>query len=155
MLRSNETWLDAGVSRTMSNASEPAPLKRLGWSLARRCPECGSGNVFRTYLHQREKCPACGLQLDRGERDFFIGAYTINLIVAEMLVFFGGIAVLRLTWPDVPWDGLMYGLATLMVIAPIVLYPVSRQLWLATDLIFRPSEAADFGDGQAGGQTAG
>ena len=95
-------------------------------------------------MHQRESCPACGMRLDRGERDFFIGAYTINLIVAEMLVFFGGIAVLRLTWPDVPWDGLMYGLGALMVIAPIVLYPFARQVWLATDLILRPSEPDDF-----------
>ena len=115
--------------------------------MARRCPECGSRNVFRAYLHQRESCPACGLRLDRGERDFFIGAYTINLIVAEMLVFFGGIAVLRLTWPNVPWNGLMYGLGALMIVAPIVFYPVSRQLWLATDLIFRPSEPSDFVEG--------
>lgn len=123
---------------------KPSASKRLLWSLARRCPNCGNGNVFRSYMHQRESCPACGMRLDRGERDFFIGAYTINLIVAEMLVFFGGIAVLRLTWPDVPWDGLMYGLGALMVIAPIVLYPFARQVWLATDLILRPSEPDDF-----------
>lgn len=76
-----------------------------------------------------------------------MGAYTINLIVAELLVFFGGLAVLRFTWPEVPWDALMYGLAALMVVAPIVVYPVSRQLWLATDLILRPSEPDDFDSG--------
>jgi uncharacterized protein (DUF983 family) len=123
---------------------KPSPSKRLLWSLARRCPNCGSGNVFRSYLHQRASCPACGLRLDRGERDFFIGAYTINLIVAEMLVFFGGLVVLGTTWPDVPWDGMMYGLGALMIIAPIVLYPFSRQVWLAADLILRPSEQDDF-----------
>lgn len=122
----------------------PSRLRRVTWSLLRRCPNCGSGNVFRSYLPQRESCPACGLRLDRGERDFFIGAYTINLIVAELLVFFGGLAVLRLSWPDVPWNALMYGLAALMVIAPIVLYPFSRQLWLVADLILRPSEPEDF-----------
>jgi uncharacterized protein (DUF983 family) len=121
-----------------------SPARRLLWSMLRRCPNCGSGNVFRSYMHQRDRCPSCDLRLDRGERDFFIGAYTINLIVAEMLVFFGGLAVLMLTWPDVPWDALMYGLGGLMVIGPIVLYPFSRQVWLATDLILRPSEPADF-----------
>lgn len=129
----------------------PSPVRRITWSLLRRCPNCGSGNVFRSYLHQRDNCPACGLRLDRGERDFFIGAYTINLIVAEMLVFFGGLAVLGLSWPDVPWDALMYGLAALMVIAPIALYPFSRQLWLATDLILRPSEPDDFAAGTPSG----
>jgi hypothetical protein len=38
----------------------------------------------------------------------------------------------------------MWGLAALMVAAPILLYPLSRQLWLACDLVFRPAESADF-----------
>lgn len=100
--------------------------------------------MFRSYLRQRPACPTCGIRLDRGEADFFIGAYTLNLIAAELLVVFGGLLVLGLTWPDVPWNLLTYGLAALMVGAPVALYPVSRQLWLATDLIFRPPEASDF-----------
>jgi uncharacterized protein (DUF983 family) len=127
--------------------TESAPRRAariLGWAALRRCPNCGSGDIFRSYLHQRDSCPTCRLKLDRGERDFFIGAYTINLIVAELLVFFGGMAFLVYSWPDVPWTGLMWGLAILMVVAPIALYPVSRQLWLGFDLIFRPPEAADF-----------
>lgn len=76
----------------------------------------------------------------------FIGAYTINLIVAELIVFFGGLAALLFTWPDVPWTALTWGLAAAMVIGPIVLYPWSLQLWLATDLIFRPSEPSDFAE---------
>jgi hypothetical protein len=84
------------------------------------------------------------MRMDRGEADFFIGAYTINLIVAELLVFFSGIAVLLRTWPEVPWTGLMYGLAALMVAAPIAMYPYARQFWLGCDLIFRPPEDADF-----------
>lgn len=123
----------------------PTAVATLGRALLRQCPNCGARNIFRSYFNQKPQCPGCRLLLDRGERDFFIGAYTINLIVAEMLVFFGGILVLLLTWPAVPWDGLMYGLGALMVAAPIVLYPVSRQLWLATDLLLRPPEAADFG----------
>src|SRR5688572_29747200 len=95
-------------------------------------------------MHHRSVCPTCGLRLDRGEKDFFIGAYTINLIVAELIVFFGGIGTLLVTWPDVPWRGLTWTMIALMVISPIVLYPFSQQLWLATDLIFRPAEADDF-----------
>ena len=120
------------------------PLTVIGRALARRCPNCGGRNVFRSYLREREACPTCGLRLDRGERDFFIGAYTLNLIAAELLVVIGGLLVLRVTWPDVPWNLLMYGLAVLMIAAPVALYPFSRQLWLATDLIFRPAEPADF-----------
>jgi uncharacterized protein (DUF983 family) len=101
--------------------------------------------VFRSYLHQRATCPRCGLRLDRGEADFFIGAYTINLIVAEIIVFFGGLAAILFTWPEVPWTLLMWSLVALMVISPILLYPFSRQFWLAFDLIFRPAEEVDYG----------
>ena len=124
-----------------------APARRttlLVRAFLRRCPNCGGRNAFRSYLHQRDACPACGLRLDRGEHDFFIGAYTINLIVAELLVVFLGLVVMILTWPAVPWDGLMYGLAALMIVAPVVLYPFSRQAWLAIDLILRPAEPTDF-----------
>jgi hypothetical protein len=82
--------------------------------------------------------------MDRGEADFFIGAYTINLIVAEVLVVLGGFGIGMATWPDVPWNILTLLLAALMVAAPIALYPVSRQLWLALDLIFQPPRRGDF-----------
>jgi uncharacterized protein (DUF983 family) len=118
--------------------------RMLGRALRRRCPVCGGDDIFRSYMTQRESCPGCGLLLDRGERDFFIGAYTINLIVAELIVFVGGIGVLVGTWPNVPWTALTYGLVTLMVLAPIVLYPYSRQAWLACDLVFRSAESTDF-----------
>lgn len=133
---------DAGTGKNPSAVRRAARI--LARATARQCPNCGSGNVFQSYLRQRAACPACSLRLDRGETDFFIGAYTINLIVAELLVFFGGMAVLIRTWPDVPWTGLTWGLAALMVAAPVALYPYSRQLWLACDLIFRPPTPGDF-----------
>jgi uncharacterized protein (DUF983 family) len=117
----------------------------LGRAAVRRCPNCGGAGIFRSYLRQRPTCPRCGLRLDRGQTDFFIGAYTINLIVAEIIVFFGGLAAILFTWPDVPWALVMWGLVGLMVVSPIVLYPVSRQFWLAVDLIFRPAEEVDYG----------
>jgi uncharacterized protein (DUF983 family) len=138
------------TTRPPSAAARAASI--LGRALLRRCPNCGSAGIFRSYLHQADSCPSCGLRLDRGERDFFIGAYTINLIVAELIVFFGGILVLLRTWPDVPWTGLMWGLAALMVAAPVLLYPLSRQVWLAFDLIFRPAEPSDFEGSEVAGR---
>jgi uncharacterized protein (DUF983 family) len=118
----------------------------LARAAVRRCPHCGGTGLFRSYLHQRHACPHCGLRLDRGERDFFIGAYTINLIVAELVVVAGALVVALATWPDVPWTALMWGLALLMVVVPILLYPLSRQLWLGFDLIFQPARVSDFED---------
>ncbi|HSJ06575.1 MAG TPA: DUF983 domain-containing protein [Longimicrobiales bacterium] len=100
--------------------------------------------MFRSYLHHRESCPACGLRLDRGEPDFFIGAYTVNLIVAELVAVGVAVGIGLATWPDVPWTALTWGLAGLIILTPIVLYPVSKQLWLALDLLFQPPGESDF-----------
>lgn len=116
----------------------------LGRAVLRRCPNCGGSGIFRSYLQPLPFCPSCCLQLDRGEHDFFVGAYTLNLIAAELIVVAGGLAVLLLTWPAVPWTLLTYGLAALVVVVPILTYPWSRQLWLAVDLIFQPPEPRDF-----------
>jgi uncharacterized protein (DUF983 family) len=132
--------------RTPGENSLVRASRILGRAVWRRCPNCGGTDVFRTYLQPRVACPDCGLRFDRGERDFFIGAYTINLIVAELVVVFGGLAVAMSTWPDVPWTALTWGLAALMVIVPILLYPYSRQLWLGFDLIFQPPRVSDFDD---------
>jgi uncharacterized protein (DUF983 family) len=113
-------------------------------AVGRRCPNCGSGGVFAGYLRQASTCPGCGLLLDRGQKDFFIGAYTINLIAAELLVVFGGVIAVFATWPAVPWNTIMLLFVGVMLAGPILLYPLSRQLWLALDLFFQPPAEDDF-----------
>jgi hypothetical protein len=88
------------------------------------------------------------LIFDRGEKDYFIGAYTLNLIVAELIVVAAILIGMILSWPDVPWDLLMYALVPLAVLAPFLTYPYSRSVWLALDLKFRPPEPNDFARGE-------
>jgi hypothetical protein len=87
----------------------------------------------------RDHCPRCGLALERGEReDYWLGAQMFNLVVSELL-FAGALVVLVVaTWPNVPWGFLQYGGVALMAIAPFALYPLSKTIWLAWDLAFRP-----------------
>ena len=103
-----------------------------------RCPNCGGGPVRASWLKRLPGCPVCGLRLDRGENDYFIGAYLLNLIVAEVLLFVGLLGVVAVTWPEPPWDWIQYGGAALMILAPLATYPFSELLWLAFDLAFRP-----------------
>ena len=52
----------------------------------------------------RPRCPGCALKLDRGTPDHFVGAYLVNLILAELL-FAGGLGLWLITvWPVVPWE---------------------------------------------------
>ena len=99
-------------------------------------------------------CAACGLKLDRGENDYFIGALLVNFVTAELSIVFGGFVVVLLTWPDVPWVALKWGLIALMIPMPIVFYPFAKTLWLAIDLTFRPLTPNDL-DGHAERQTGG
>jgi uncharacterized protein (DUF983 family) len=89
----------------------------------------------------RERCPTCGLHLERHESGYVVGAYMFNVVAAELV---GGaivMAVVVATWPTPPWDLLMYGGAGLMLICPIVFYPFAKTLFLAFDLAFRPRGA--------------
>ena len=108
------------------------------------CPNCGKSGQLKSWLKVKPHCDNCGLKFDRGEHDYFIGAYTINLIAAELIVVIAFVIGMFVTWPDVPWDGLMWGLAPLAILAPVITLPLARSLWLGLDLVFRPPEPTDF-----------
>lgn len=116
----------------------------LARGIRRRCPLCGGGDLFRSWLEPRPACPRCGLRLDRGESDFFLGGFTLNFIAAELLLAVSLAVAVVVTWPDVPWDWLLWGGAPLMVLTPILFFPFSRTLWLALDLAMRPPRPEDF-----------
>lgn len=128
----------------MSELARIRPVQGVARAATLRCPHCGVGGVLQSWTRLRERCPQCGLLLNRGEQDHWIGAFALNLVIAEVLaVLLIGVAVL-LTWPDVPWRLIQYGGVALMVIAPLALFPFSRLGWLVADLLFRPLTSADF-----------
>jgi hypothetical protein len=68
----------------------------------------------------------------------------INFMIAETGVAVLIAALVWILWPDVPWNGVLYGTAGAAIVAPLLTWPVSRTLWLAIDLAFRPPEDVDF-----------
>lgn len=113
-------------------------------ALRLRCPECGGRGLFSNWLKLRASCPTCGLKLDRGNPDHFVGAYLVNLIIAEVLfaVIFG--VWLVAVWPDVPWDGIEKVAVVAMIVSPFATYPFTRTVWLAADLVFDSATPADY-----------
>jgi len=67
-----------------------------------------------------------------------VGAYMFNIITSELIwaLLVGSVAVT--TWPDPPWNLLLYGGGALMLILPFAFYPFSKTVFLAFDLLFRP-----------------
>lgn len=137
----------APVPSSLRDANEHLELSFGGFSrlfllVARavtvRCPHCGKGPVLVHWLRLRPACGHCHKSLERGEPDYFIGGMMFNLILSELL--FAGIfiAILVSMWPTVPWDAIQIGAPVGMALTPIILYPISKLVWLAFDLAFRP-----------------
>jgi hypothetical protein len=86
------------------------------------------------------------MRLERGEEGYQVGAYMFNIVGAELIFAAIFLGVLVYTWPAPPWDELLYGGVALMISAPFILYPLSKTLFLAFDLIFRPPKPEDFAE---------
>lgn len=111
---------------------------RLWRAVLLRCPFCGGGPLRQGWLKLRPRCPRCGLHTERGQHDFYLGAMMFNLVSAEGIMIALLVGVMVATWPDVPWTGLYVGGLILMVVAPFVLFPFSRTIWMAFDLMLHP-----------------
>jgi uncharacterized protein (DUF983 family) len=134
-------------------AATPAPWWALFWRAARlRCPHCGSGGIFHTFFALRERCPGCGLRLERGEGDYFVGAYLFNLIAVEVILFLCVAVCVALTWPSPPWELLTWVTAVLTLGGCVGCYPFAKVTWLALDLALRPISPEELQGHREGGQ---
>jgi uncharacterized protein (DUF983 family) len=133
----------AGPAPAVLTSSVGTKFKR---ALLLRCPRCGGRGILRSWLRMREACPHCGLMLERGESaDFWIGAYVFNLAAGELVAIAAPLVWVILTWPNPPWTRVEILAIALAVGLPVLFFPLSRTLWLAWDLSFRPFEPGDAG----------
>jgi len=97
----------------------------------------------------RTRCPVCRLPLERGEEGYQVGSYMFNIIASELVFAAAFLLVVVITWPEPPWEILLYGGVALMLILPFLLFPFTKTFFLAFDLVFRPptSEELELGSG--------
>lgn len=136
---------------------ELSPLRALrlyGRAVALRCPHCAAGGILASWFRLRPRCRACGIRTERGEEDFFLGSMMFNIILSEGLfvVFLIGLIVLR--WPEVPWGFLQTWAIALMAAAPFLVFPWTKTLWLASDILIRPVTAEEMAWHRANEETA-
>lgn len=113
-------------------------------ALLLRCPNCGGRKVLKSWFRLQLHCAKCGIRLDRGEADdSFLGGMFFNIVLAELLFAIVLLVVVIVMWPNVPWAGVEYTLIVAMIGAPILLYPMSRLMWLALDVLLRPPDDAE------------
>jgi uncharacterized protein (DUF983 family) len=107
--------------------------------LRKRCPRCGERRIFRSWLHLIEGCPNCGLRFER-EPGGFLGAMTINFLVAVVVWVTMFVVVLAFTVPDVPVMPLLLASAVVLVLMPLWFYPRSKTLWAAIEFLVARSD---------------
>ena len=106
-------------------------------ALLLRCPNCGRGPVRDGWMKLRVKCGTCGLRLQRGEHDTFIGSMFILFTLCGLFSY-AVILVALLATRVTPWDLLENGLPALVIVELFVFFPFAKLLWLAFDLALRP-----------------
>ena len=124
--------------RSPEELSLSRALRLYGRALLLRCPHCGRGRVVRSWFRLHPRCPACGIRTERGEEDFFLGSMMFNIILSEGLFIVFVIGLIWARWPDVPWDFLETWAIVLMAAAPFLVFPWTKTMWLASDILIRP-----------------
>ena len=115
----------------------------VGRALRRRCPYCGASGIFTSWWSLRERCPNCNVRFER-EDGYFLGAYALNLIVAEFIGL--GTALLLIFRTELRDASLLWQELVAVVCAvvpPLVFFPYSRTLWMTLDLLVDRSAGTD------------
>lgn len=108
-----------------------------------RCPHCRRGGVLRGWYGMHERCPVCHFRYERSDENYFQGAMFINFMLGGFTFAVSMLAILMLTWPDVPWNALTFGTPVGIVVYMVLLYPISKVAWLTVDVMLRPVTAEE------------
>jgi uncharacterized protein (DUF983 family) len=118
-------------------------FRLLGRGLRLRCPNCGKGPVLAHWLKLHVRCGTCGVRLERGEHDYFMGSMLLNFCLTGVLLLVGIATLILATKPDIDWDTLEWAAPLAMVTLPLLLFPFTKLLWLAADIAMRPLSAEE------------
>lgn len=106
------------MSQTLPNAVAAEPQRDLGLAMRRgfmgRCPNCGKGKLFRSYLKVNPRCPVCNEDLSHQRADD-APPYLTMLIVGHVIV--AGVLAAEDVFPQSPlWlDALIWLWLTLVL----------------------------------------
>jgi uncharacterized protein (DUF983 family) len=139
------------IERSVQATTTASPARMILRGAAKRCASCGQGHLFTGWFRMAPNCPACGYRFER-EEGFFLGAYVMNLVIAQLLVVLLAIVptiVLLARDPDAGLLPVFAGGVVGAVLAPLVFYPFSKTLWVAMELIMRPADAVEPADARS------
>jgi uncharacterized protein (DUF983 family) len=127
--------VDDASRRNLPPKGWPRLRMLISRALKRRCPNCGGKGIFANWFSLKDKCPTCGAVFVR-EEGYFLGAYAINLIVAEFIGL--GLVLVILFNVDLSlWEQEVIAVGAAVAL-PVLFFPFARTLWMALDLYVDP-----------------
>lgn len=102
--------------------------------LRKRCPRCASPDCYEGYFQLRARCRRCGLAL-MNEEGGFLGAMTLNYMIAVLLWLVMLAVGVALTVPDVPVVPILLASIGVLAVVPIWFYPRSKMIWAAVEYL--------------------
>ena len=135
---------------TRTTPDRPSPARMLVRGPAKRGAVCGGGRLFPRWFRMAERCLRRGYRFER-EEGFFLGAYVMNLVIAQGLVILLAVVptiVLLNADVDASLAPVVIRGVVGAVLAPLFFYPGSKTLWVAFELIMRPLHESEPEDGR-------
>jgi uncharacterized protein (DUF983 family) len=110
--------------------------------LQQRCPRCRDGRIFKKSLFtgfpaMHERCPVCGLKLER-EAGYFLGAMYVSYGLALIAI----VILAVLLWLATKWSLMkitVWAMVLFLPLAPTITL-FSRVLWIYLDQAIDPEE---------------
>jgi hypothetical protein len=66
-----------------------------------------------------------------------------GLMIGETMAVLVIGAFIWITYPNVPWNFMQFAIPVILLVVMVVLFPVSRVVWLAIDVLLRPVEPSE------------
>jgi uncharacterized protein (DUF983 family) len=122
-MQANET---SGSTQHFGDSPEARPAERpLGRAIKRgllnRCPACGSGRLFKSFVKPVENCAACGEDYTHQRADD-LPPYLVITIVGHIVV--GGYMGTDLVWPLTTWQHLAIWAPITVILSLLLLQPI-------------------------------
>ncbi len=90
-----------------------------------------------------ERCPRCGFRFER-EDGHWVGSLGFNTVISFGALLLTIVIGVVMTAPDIAVVPLTVAAVAVAVFTPLAMFPFSRTLWSAVDLMMRPLEDRDF-----------
>lgn len=104
-------------------------------SLRLRCPTCGKGKLFRSFLSMNDPCPECGRKFER-EPGFWLGSIYFNYGITTLIVIVLYFS-LYLT-KTMSGKSLLAVLGVFALLFPLWFFRYARALWVSFDERYDP-----------------